>query len=256
MRNPLTAGILLKSKQFGLFCVFAITATIASFPLAAKAQIAVDGSTATEVKGNVISPTGSGTANGGNLYNSFEKLNVPSTGVIFNTGNSSVDGAKVNNIINRVTGDTPSNILGTIESRQAFPNANLYLLNPNGVVFGANSRLDIGGSFHATTGTGLGFDQDKRFNVDKNSLSFPSGDPKNIQFAIAQPAAIINQGNLSVDAGKSISFSAGTVINTGTLTAPSGNVNLAAVSGNSQVELRSPDLVLGFSVIDIHPALK
>jgi filamentous hemagglutinin family protein len=248
MRNPLTAGILLKSKQFGLFCVFAITATIASFPLAAKAQIAVDGSTATEVKGNVISPTGSGTANGGNLYNSFEKLNVPSTGVIFNTGNSSVDGAKVNNIINRVTGDTPSNILGTIESRQAFPNANLYLLNPNGVVFGANSRLDIGGSFHATTGTGLGFDQDKRFNVDKNSLSFPSGDPKNIQFAIAQPAAIINQGNLSVDAGKSISFSAGTVINTGTLTAPSGNVNLAAVSGNSQVELRSPDLVLGFSV--------
>jgi CHAT domain-containing protein len=245
--NSPTASILLKAKRFSIFSIFTLTAIIAN-PLLAKAQIAVDGSTATEVKGNTIAPVDKGTTNGGNLYHSFDKFNVPNSGVIFNTGNSSVDGTKVNNIINRVTGDTPSSILGTIESRSAFPNANLYLLNPNGVVFSPNARLDIGGSFHVTTGTSLGFDQNQKFSVDKNSLSFPSGDPKNIQFAIAQPAAIINQGNLTVDAGKNISVTAGTVINTGNLTAPNGNVNVAAVSGNSQVELRSPDLVLGFAV--------
>ncbi|MBD2177938.1 CHAT domain-containing protein [Pseudanabaena sp. FACHB-1998] len=242
------AGLLLKARRFGVFSIVALTSTLVMPSLATQAQITTDGSTATEVKGNVIAPTGQGTANGGNLYNSFDKFNVPNSGVIFNTGTSSVDGAKVNNIINRVTGDTPSNILGTIESRQAFPNANLYLLNPNGIVFGVNSRLDIGGSFYANTGTSLSFDQNQKFNVDKNSLSFPSGDPKSIQFAVAQPAAIINQGNLSVDAGKNISLTAGTIINTGNLSAPAGNVNVAAVAGNSQVELRSPDLVLGLAV--------
>ena len=148
------------------------------------------------------------------------------------------------NIINRVTGDNPSAVLGTIESRQAFPNANFYLMNPNGIVFGQNARLDIGGSFHVTTGTGLGF-ENGTFNVDKNSLSFPSGDPKTIRFAVSQPAGLINQGNLAVDTGKSITFTGGTIINTGILTAPSGNIALTSVAGNSQVELRSPDAVLG-----------
>jgi len=229
------------------FCL--TLATIASLSIAnsTQAQIAVDGTTATQVNGNAIAPTGAGTVNGGNLYHSFSEFNVQQSAVTFNTGNSAVNGADVRNIINRVTGDNPSAILGTIESRQAFPNANLYLMNPNGIVFGQNARLDIGGSFHATTGTGLGFDNGT-FNVDKNSLSFPNGDPKTIHFAVSQPAGLINQGNLAVDTGKSITFTGGSIINTGTLTAPSGNIALTSVAGNSQVELRSPDAVLGLQV--------
>ena len=229
------------------FCLLVSTIAFLSIAHSAQAQIATDGTTATQVNGNAIAPTGAGTVNGGNLFHSFSELNVPQSGVIFNTGNSAVNGADVRNIINRVTGDNPSAILGTIESRQAFPNANLYLMNPNGIVFGQNARLDIGGSFHATTGTGLGFDSGT-FQVDKNSLSFPNGDPKTIRFAIAQPAGIINQGNLAVDAGKSITFTGGSIINTGILTAPSGNVDLTSAAGNSQVELRSPDAVLGLQV--------
>ena len=249
------SSFLIKTRQFGILSVLAITANVISLPLSAQAQIAPDGTTATEIKGNAIAPTGAGTVNGGNLYHSFDKFNVPESGVVFNTGNSSVNGSSVNNIINRVTGDSPSSILGTIESRQAFPNANLYLLNANGVVFSENARLDIGGSFHVTTGTGLGFDHNQKFSVDKNSVVFPNGDPKTIHFAVAQPAAIINQGNLAVKDGKSISLTAGTVINTGSLSAPSGNVDIAAVKGNSQVQLRSPDSVLGLAVTrDIIPA--
>jgi filamentous hemagglutinin family protein len=229
------------------FCLLLSAIAILSSAQSTQAQIATDGSTATQINGNAIAPTGSGTVNGKNLYHSFSEFNVPQSGVIFNTGNSAVNGADVRNIINRVTGDNPSAILGTLESRQAFPNANLYLMNPNGIVFGQNARLDIGGSFHATTGTGLSFDSGT-FSVDRNSLSFPNGDPKTIRFAIAQPAGLINQGNLAVDAGKSITFTGGSIINTGTLTAPSGNIALTSVAGNSQVELRSPDAVLGLQV--------
>ncbi|TYQ30941.1 CHAT domain-containing protein [Pseudanabaena sp. UWO310] len=211
-----------------------------------QAQISPDGTTATQVNGNAIVPKDGGTISGGNLYHSFSDFNVPQSGVIFKS-NSTVNGAEVQNIINRVTGGNPSAVLGTIESRQAFPNANLYLINPNGIVFGQNARLDIGGSFHASTGTGLGFDSGT-FKVDKNSLSFPSGDPKSIKFAVTQPAGIINQGNLSVDIGKSITFTGGSIINGGNLTAPRGNIALTAVAGNSQVELRSPDAVLGLQV--------
>ncbi len=212
------------------------------------AQIVPDNTTATQVNGNAIAPVGAGTVNGSNLYNSFDQFNVPNSGVIFNTGNSTVDGSKINNILNRVTGDTPSQILGTIESRTAFPNANIFLMNPNGVIFGKDARLDISGSFNVTTGTGLGFAGDRIFSVNKSSLDFPSGNPQNIRFAVSQPAAIINQGNLLVNAGKNITFTAGAIVNSGILTAPSGNVVLGAVSGGSLVDIRSPDLVLGLSV--------
>jgi len=156
-----------------------------------SAQIKPDATTATQVTGNTISPIGAGTVSGANLFHSFDKFNVPASGVVFGVGNSTVNGAAISNIINRVTGGTFSSILGLIESRQAFPNANFYLLNPNGIIFGANARLDLGGSFNASTGTGLGFDRDRVFNVDR-SLTFPSGDPNAIRFGVAQPAGAIN----------------------------------------------------------------
>jgi filamentous hemagglutinin family protein len=238
---------MVKVEMRNRFCLLLSAIAFLSIAQSTQAQLATDGTTATQVNGNAIAPTGAGTVNGNNLYHSFSEFNVPQSGVIFNTGNSAVNGADVRNIINRVTGDNPSAILGALESRQAFPNANLYLMNPNGIVFGQNARLDIGGSFHATTGTSFGFDSGT-FSVDRNSLSFPNGDPKTIRFAIAQPAGLINQGNLAVDAGKSITFTGGSIINTGTLTAPSGNIALTSVAGNSLVELRSPDAVLGLQV--------
>ena len=237
-----------KRIELLLLGLFASLLSCLGLPQRVGAQIVPDGTTKTEVTGNAIAPTGSGTVFGGNLFHSFDQFNVPITGVTFSTGTSTVNGSAINNIINRVTGSNPSQILGVIESRTHFPNANLYLLNPNGVIFGANARLDIGGSFFATTGTGLNFNNGQSFLVDRNSLSFPSGDVNGIRFGVENPAGIINQGHLQVDQGKTISLTGGTVINTGTLTANAGNVSLSSANGNSLVELRSPNAVLGLSI--------
>lgn len=54
----------------------------------------------------------------------------------------------IQNIVSRVTGKEASNILGTLAVEG---NANLFLLNPNGILFGKNAQLDVRGSFIGTT---------------------------------------------------------------------------------------------------------
>jgi len=214
----------------------------------AQAQIVLDGSTNSLVRGNLISPVEGGTVSGGNLFHSFKQFNVPTSGVIFGIDLSSyVVGSEIKNIINRVTGSDPSAILGKIESRAAFPNANLFLLNPNGIVFGQNARLDIGGSFAASTATGISFNNGSTLTTNLTS-AFPEGEPRSFQFAVTQPAGILSQGNLAVGTGQSITLAGSSVVSTGSLEAPDGAVRVAAVQGNSEVILRSPDSIAGLQI--------
>jgi filamentous hemagglutinin family protein len=204
-----------------------------------------DGSTATQFLGNQILPTATSSLRGGNLYHSFDKFNVPTNGVVFGTG-AGINGLAVNNIINRVTGTDASVILGTIQSRAAFPNANLFLLNPNGIVFGTDARLDIGGSFHGSTATGLKFENEETFGIGTTRL--PLGNPTEFLFGAVNPAAIINQANLEVGQGQNITLTAGNILSSGRLDAPNGTVGIASVTGGSKVELRSPDAILSLRV--------
>jgi len=216
------------------------------YTLGPKAMLASpiqpDGTTATQVQGNQIVPVGAGTVRGTNLYHSFDRFHVNPEGAVFGTGASSVNGAQIQNILNRVTGGDPSVILGTLQSRQAFPNANLWLMNPNGLVFGAGARLDVGGSFFGTTATGIGFANGDIFQAVKDT-AFSASHPQSLHFGVVTPAPLVNEGSLQAGG---VYLSGGTVLSTGQLT---GNqVSVLAAPGGSQVELRSPDAVLGLAV--------
>ncbi|MFN3360832.1 MAG: filamentous hemagglutinin N-terminal domain-containing protein, partial [Pseudanabaenaceae cyanobacterium] len=211
--------------------------------------IVPDGSTSTAVEGgNVIVPTNLNSIRGTNLFHSFDRFHVPPEGVTFSVGSTGINGGRITNIFNRVTGSEPSSILGTINTARDLPIANFYLLNPNGIVFGNNSRLDIGGSFVATTATAIGFSGGGIFTTDRGNSNFFAGSPLSLQFSVMQPGAIINQGQLEVKTGQDIILAGGTVVSPRTLVAPAGKVDVVAVAGNSTVTLRAPGSILGLEV--------
>jgi large exoprotein involved in heme utilization and adhesion len=84
-----------------------------------------------------------------------------------------------------VTGGEASVINGLLQVTGS--NANLYLMNPAGIVFGANARLDVAGSFTATTANGIGFG-DRWFNaVGANNYATLIGNPSSFAFTMTQP---------------------------------------------------------------------
>ncbi len=78
-------------------------------------------------------------ARGANLFHSFREFNVEEGRSAYFT-----NPAPIENILSRVTGDNPSQILGKLG---VLGNANLFLINPNGIIFGQNASLDVRGSF-------------------------------------------------------------------------------------------------------------
>src|SRR5262249_50526673 len=115
-------------------------------------NITADGTLGTRVTpaaGNVFNIDG-GTIKGGNQFHSFGQFSVGTN----NTANFSVANT-VHNIIRRVPGAARSQIDGTLPSpisgTSTVSSANLFLLNPAGILFGKNAQLNVGGSFHATT---------------------------------------------------------------------------------------------------------
>ena len=117
-------------------------------------------------------------------------------------------------------------------------NANLYLMNPAGVIFGPNAMINVPGDFVVTTATGIGFGNDQWFNaVGSNDYQTLVGNPSQFAFDLANPGAIFNGGNLTVGEGKNISLIGGTVLNTGTISAPGGDIAIAAIPGTSRVKI-------------------
>lgn len=195
-----------------------------------------------------------GSTSGGNLFHSFEQFNVP-------TGSSAVfnNGLDIQNIFSRVTGGLVSTIDGLI---QANGSANLFVINPNGIIFGPNALLDVGGSFLASTAHQINFVDGTQFAAKSDSgqnagstalltVSVPIG----LQYG-NNPAPIQVQGTtLQVQPGKTLALVGGDVaIAGGTLTASGGRVDLSALAGGT-LRLNLNGTNLSVSLADETPGI-
>ena len=126
-------------------------------------------SPASDGTGTTVTPNGNtfdidgGTLENKNLFHSFDSFNLDS-GQIANF----LSQPSIQNILSRVTGGDPSVINGMV--RITGSDANLFLMNPGGIVLGPDASLDVMGSFTATTATGIGFGDE--FFLSEGSVDF------------------------------------------------------------------------------------
>ncbi len=203
-------------------------------------------------------------SNGANVFHSFGEFGVPLNTIANFQNDASLP---TTNILSRVTGTKPSNISGTIRT-QGFGDANLFLLNPNGVVFGANASLDLNGSFHVSTadfiqlGESSGNAMFSASDPDNPSFSLSSAPPSAFGFSASNPftGISVNSTTLRVDPGKVISIIGGDpdglpqsnpqgamVVDTqpgilvsgsaSKIIAPGGQINLVSVASKGEVAM-------------------
>jgi filamentous hemagglutinin family protein len=134
-----------------------------------------------------------GARRGANLFHSFREFNIGEGRAAYFD-----NPAGVANILSRVTGSNASEILGTLG---VMGESNLFFLNPNGIIFGPNARLDVRGSFVATTANGFTFPDGSEFGaIDPQApplltVSVPVG----LQYGTNQSGDITNRGTLVAD---------------------------------------------------------
>jgi filamentous hemagglutinin family protein len=190
-----------------------------------------------------------GTTAGTNLFHSFSEFGVPTGGEAFFN-----NATQIQNILARITGNSVSNIDGLIRANGT---ANLFLLNPNGIIFGAGATLNIGGSFLASTATNLVFADGTIFSAKPATPTTPLltiSVPLGLQFG-QNPGRIVVQGNgqgrriptsalidttfgLRVQPNQTLALVGGDVSLEGaTLKTAGGRIELGSVSGEGLVRL-------------------
>ncbi|MEN9519786.1 MAG: hypothetical protein RLZZ381_2374, partial [Cyanobacteriota bacterium] len=161
--NTKRARILpLMLKKLGLSVILLLTIPTAIV----NAQVTPDESLSTNVEQqgeNEVNING-GEREGNNLFHSFEEFSVPEgLEAVFKNATD------IENIFTRITGESASAINGILRTQGG---ANFFLVNPNGIVFGENAQLDVGGSFIATTANSVQFEDGTEFIAD-NAQSEP-----------------------------------------------------------------------------------
>ncbi|MGL4882204.1 MAG: filamentous hemagglutinin N-terminal domain-containing protein, partial [Waterburya sp.] len=230
-------------RRFSLSWFFAICLATSLFPSNyASAQVTSDGTTGTVVDANGNSfEINAGTRSGDNLFHSFEEFSVPNGGeAVFN---NAVD---ISNILSRVTGGEISNIDGLIEAQGG---ANLFLINPAGIIFGQGASLSIGGSFYGSTADSIVF-EDGEFSavnnlnqpiltinapIGLNLRDNPNGIAVNDNKNTTEPADF---STLSVLGDQSLYLIGGNIeLNNATLSALEGNITLGGLQTSGTVDI-------------------
>ncbi|HLP88635.1 MAG TPA: filamentous hemagglutinin N-terminal domain-containing protein [Nostocaceae cyanobacterium] len=196
-----------------------------------NSQVTIENQNQTQI----INITG-GSRSANSLFHSFQEFSIPN-GSIADFKST----ADVENIITRVTGNSPSNINGILKTQGT---ANLFLINPNGVVFAPNASLQVGGSFLATTARSITFSDGTEFSATNPqappllSVNVPVG----LQFGNRPEDITVQSRNLRVNEGKTLALvGSGISLEGGIIAAPTGRIELGSVGGNSLVSLQPVD---------------
>jgi filamentous hemagglutinin family protein len=181
-------------------------------------------------------------ANGINLFHSFEEFNVrENRGVYF----EAPDG--IENIFSRVTGTDPSDLLGTvgvIDPALNLDDANLFLINPNGILFGPNVILNVQGSFVSTTADAVGFGDRGSFSATNPELpsELLTVNPSVFFFNQLNAAPIQSTAqNLLIPGRSGIFLGGDIVLNNSSIAALRNRLELGSVAGRGTVGINSND---------------
>ena len=182
-----------------------------------------------------------GVQSGGNLFHRFDGFGIG----VGETADFAVPEA-TQAVFGQVAGGEASYIDGRLQVSGS--DADLYLVNPAGVLFGPEAQLNLGGSLTVTTADQVGFGEAWLDAIETTDYRNFSGSPDAYRFVADAPGAIVNRADLAVDAGKAIRFVGGDVVNAGGLRAAGGEVTLSAVTGDSVVRLGSRGGLLSVEV--------
>ncbi|HEW97464.1 MAG: hypothetical protein DRR16_21325 [Candidatus Parabeggiatoa sp. nov. 3] len=269
-------------KILGLFIVITMSS------LSIQAQVSTDGTLGARL--NLLGPdyqinADLGQQYGGNLFHSFQDFNLQNHESAHFSGPNTVQ-----NIISRVTGGNPSKIDGLI--RSSILGADMYFINPAGLMFGPDAKLDVQGSFHASTADYLRLGKEGRFDANRPDNSLLNVAPvEAFGFLDHQVAPISVEGRgeiastdrahlstgLSVPSGNTLSLIGGPLeIKKGSffknviaddegkqsigitrlpmLSAPNGRINLASVASPGELSLQDDfiDVSSFTQLADIH----
>ncbi|MDY6939084.1 MAG: S-layer family protein [Cyanobacteriota bacterium] len=241
---------------------------ILSFSFAAHGQIVPDTTLPTN---SIVSPESNtsvvtgGTQIGENLFHSFDRFSIPTgEGAFFDNA------IEIQNIFSRVTGNSISDIDGFIRANGT---ANLFLLNPNGILFGENASLELGGSFFGSSADRILFENGIYYSATDTQTAplLTVNVPIGLQFG-ETPGDIVNRSRLaafdpvptmppepvqseglSISPGNTIALLGGNLIfEGGTLSALDGAIELGGVGANSRVNLtpRGNGFAVGYENVE------
>jgi filamentous hemagglutinin family protein len=234
-----------------LIFAFSVNSTLAQeLKPIADDSLGAESSVVTPINTQVDTING-GAIRGTNLFHSFSQFHIGEGRVANFTNPSGIE-----NILSRVTGSDASKIFGKLG---VLGNANLFLINPNGIIFGPNSSLDIRGSFVASTASSLKFADGFEFSttapetIPLLTISVPIG----LQYGV-NPGSILNQSQarnnndvtvgLQVQPNRTLALVGGDVsLDGGNLQAPAARVELGGLAGTGTVGLNNVDGMLSLS---------